>query len=488
MIIILLIFLLVHAPSIYSAEYNYEVAHRVHERLTNYMQEPRKVLDFIDDYNVMDTSNENIRDSFYRIGDALMKTYKHTMIYYALEDGSFAGHFREPRKAQYREPGEAGYIISNDDGDDGTGTNNDMYKHYMSCVSDDGIQIPCQLKAGDKYIECVNGCSLEKCSGSSEEDIIWCKQYKEMQVEQDSKKVLGYIPRSEICIDKYGYATQEPESVSVHADEETTSSCYFNDGVTLVDRHLSGAFAYCNNESEGKASCDSTFVGAYTSKEYDPRYRSWYRDTRLFQKPNWSSVYIFSSGPIGLSYVKPIYQNNKGKKIFHGTLALDYELADLTSYFTTTYLPEKDIIVAIVERDNPNYMIASSTGSSAVKGNDRVSIHELSGHPLDVLVKKAWQRQVDEGFPDMLVAIEDTDHGVHVSETVQFMTPDYGIDWNILVLSPVDTLSEDTITFGDQRIAFIIVPSVFGALVCSILLVVFIKHRKEKEVVFADWR
>lgn len=123
-------------------------------------------------------------------------------------------------------------------------------------------------------------------------------------------------------------------------------------------------------------------------------------------------MYIFSSGPIGLSYVKPIYQNNNGKKIFHGTLALDYELADLTSYLTSAYPPEKDIIVAIVERDDPNYMIASSTGSSAVKGNDRVSINELSsGHPLDVLVKKAWQRQVDEGFPDMLVAIEDTDHG-----------------------------------------------------------------------------
>ena len=62
----------------------------------------------------------------------------------------------------------------------------------------------------------------------------------------------------------------------------------------------------------------------------------------------------------------PLYRNEDGREVFSGVLALDYKLKDIASFLTDNY-QDTDTIVAIVEEAAPNYVIASSTGSSGAK-------------------------------------------------------------------------------------------------------------------------
>ena len=89
-------------------------------------------------------------------GDAILKVIPHDMVYYGLEDGTFAGNFLNPMEARYREPGESGYEVL---GDDDAG---EMQKYFDACVNETGSSVSCSMDVGDSYIECIDGCKLER--------------------------------------------------------------------------------------------------------------------------------------------------------------------------------------------------------------------------------------------------------------------------------------------------------------------------------------
>lgn len=102
---------------------------------------------------------------------------------------------------------------------------------------------------------------------------------------------LGFVPRSTYCINSFGIPTQTPGDVA-KKDTQELGNCFFEDGVTPVERNLAGDYAYCGGD--GKV-CSDTFAGAFISRDYDPRWRGWYIETKGIQKPNWSQPYVFFS-------------------------------------------------------------------------------------------------------------------------------------------------------------------------------------------------
>lgn len=275
------------------SNFNFEVG-LLRERVTEFMKEPINILDSVSDllnknYFFPHGARSPDRDAFLLLGDALIKTYRHEMIYYGLDDGTFVGNYYPDRMATYREPGENGYEV----GDKATEIFGDMHKHYVSCVDKEGAEAHCLMSAGQKYIECVDGCSLKKCTYDVSQEVSakWCATYVEKQIPEGTQNIqLGYIPLSDYCIDEKGLPTQKTGTVSESLDANAKlTSCYFEDGITAVDRHVEGDYAYC-----GGGSCNTTFTGAFRTIYYDPRYRSWYKNTRALQKPNWSPPYVVS--------------------------------------------------------------------------------------------------------------------------------------------------------------------------------------------------
>ena len=251
----------------------------------------------------------------------------------------------------YREPGNAGYSV-----DDPL-----MDLHLQSCVDKEtGVQVECRLQVGDNYIQCAGGnqsspgnCSMmvpcpsqPECAivdgstkfpaGTSCGETVWCRQYTiqtaTMQNVANDTNIssssvvtnLGYLPLTDYCHTDTGKFSQELGVIVPTSGNSTTlGNCYYADGVTLVQRHLAGAYAFCGGQV-----CNTTFVGGYESDNYDPRYRPWYIATKEKQVPNWSPPYPFFELGIGVTYSHPIYETlQDGRRVFAGVLAIDYRCA-----------------------------------------------------------------------------------------------------------------------------------------------------------------
>jgi len=327
------------------------------------------------------------RNAFFRLNDAFMETYpQFQSIYYGLEDGVFAGHGFSSKIANYREPGHSGYeIVMEDDGDAASGRAKDesMEKHYGACVNSTvGGEIPCLMNTGGKYTQCTAmapssstgplfedgeeeapplfDCLLEKCTDEASQrdcdaltnnetehseclaNIKWCSSY--IIKEAFDNETLGFINRGTHCIDRTGVPSQMLEEV-VQRDTMELGNCYYKDGSTLVHRDRVGDFAYCGGN--GKV-CNDTFVGAYISRDYDPRWRGWYIATKELQKPNWSPPYpFFRDLEMGITFSVPIYSMQDDKNVFAGVLAIDATLEDLKSFLQTNYKVSVDCLVQI---------------------------------------------------------------------------------------------------------------------------------------------
>ena len=70
---------------------------------------------------------------------------------------------------------------------------------------------------------------------------------------------------------------------------------------------------------------------------------------------------------MGITFSLPIYtQLDDGRSTFAGVLAVDYTFRDVTSFLRENY-KDSSTIVSIFEVDEPNYVVASSTGSKGVR-------------------------------------------------------------------------------------------------------------------------
>eukprot|EP00581_Thalassiosira_minuscula_P018090 CAMPEP_0183711762 /NCGR_PEP_ID=MMETSP0737-20130205/7171_1 /TAXON_ID=385413 /ORGANISM="Thalassiosira miniscula, Strain CCMP1093" /LENGTH=624 /DNA_ID=CAMNT_0025940329 /DNA_START=152 /DNA_END=2023 /DNA_ORIENTATION=- len=543
------------------AEFNFEVGKRIHERVADFLGPPTAIVLQLQHYRINGVFPEKLgatdRDSFFRVNGALMETYpQFESIYYGMEDGVFALTSNE-KSANYREPGHSGYMIIMDDdrgdatmgeadmGSSSSGRAKDetMEKHYGACVDySSGEEVPCLMKAGGKYTECTAialtqssgegreesplfDCALEKCTDEASQrncdeltnaterssclsDIKWCSSY--IIKEAFDNETLGYISRGTYCIDHTGVPSQTRGEV-VKKDKKEWGDCYFKDETTLVQRDREGDFAYCGGD--GKV-CNVTFFGAYSSKDYDPRWRGWYIETKKIQRPNWSPPYpFFSSLAIGLTFSAPIYSMQGDRNVFAGVLALDATLNDLTRFLQTNYM-ETPTVVAIFEQKEPHYMIASSTGSNSAKtvlvedetkpcpfdaeGRNvfckvaRFNALDLksSKNEMDHIIASAFLRQKEEGFPiDKLVsASTNKKNTLYATQTKPFSIEDASLDWAIMIMTPMEAKGSDQIVKGDDSFGVLIAVTTLGFAICAFLTGILIRYRKKRDIIFHDWR
>ena len=97
--------------------------------------------------------------------------------------------------------------------------------------------------------------------------------------------------------------------------------------------------------------------GVQRSRQYDPRVRGWYVQTKEAMKSVWSSIYIFaSSNQLGLTACEPV-TDSSGNLV--GVLAVDYTLGDIDKFLTHEFASEGRAV----------YLVEKETGFLVVHGN-----------------------------------------------------------------------------------------------------------------------
>lgn len=520
------------------AEFNYEVEKRVLERIDDYMNGPRIANGITAKFRANGGFPHDLqardRDAYLRFCYSMMQEFKFALLYYGLEDGTFLGYGNG--WGTYREPRNSGYDVND----------LSMQHYYHACVNrTDGANQNCDMEIGSSYVKCIRNCGLMKCADeetqacnsalvsgfnydstgelahcNSPHAVKWCRQYAiEEVVEGDT---LGFVPRTYHCHGERGVFTEEPgKAMKEGFLEEVTSplielgDCEFGDEKTKVERYEVGPFVYC-----GGGICDYTFDGGYRSRDYDPRYRSWYSRTKELQVPNWSPPYAFFSNlDLGITYSHPIYMDDEehGRHIFEGVLAVDYTFEDITKFLVEGYKDSKTMIV-VFEESEPNYIVASSTGrkaASKVLKDDpkqpcpddsdggiacivvRDTMNNLKGYSMDALLVRAFNLQNDNDYPRELLTVNglksDGEDGEDIEEQLYIVQSSYyrpggDLNWIILVISPAGEGTADSITKDNPLFGLVCVVAGLGFCLCLAMFYLFYRQRHERAVILADWR
>ena len=212
---------------------------------------------------------------------------------------------------------------------------------------------------------------------------------------------------------------------------------------------------------------------------------------------------------MGITFSLPIYtQLDDGRSTFAGVLAVDYTFRDVTSFLRENY-KDSSTIVSIFEVDEPNYVVASSTGSKGVRkvlksdeskecldpdSGDckavRVPVSELAENTRDKHISKAFLDQKSRGFPasELVPSEVEGEDFLYATLTQEYSIPEAELSWMIMMMMPIETETADTLMPGDTLSSVLIAVSVIGVLVCSILCGSIIYNRKHREVAVSDWR
>jgi 7 transmembrane sweet-taste receptor of 3 GCPR len=409
------------------------------------------------------------------------------------------------------------------------------------------VDTNCTMQSGDSYILCVRNCGLMKCADdetqacskiiadvnlvgiaaaedSKDPNVAhclnnplatkWCRQYS-VETAGDTTP-LGFVPRTYHCHDSQGAFTQKPGHAVKEGFLNVTGSpnlllgdCEFENGETKVERWEQGSYVYCGGQGQ---SCDNVFDGGFRSRDYDPRFRDWYIQTKSIQLPNWSPPYpFFSNLDLGITYGHPIYttDNDTGRNIFEGVLAIDYTFADIGRFLVEGYSNSPTHVV-VYEQAEPNFLVASSTGrkaASKVLASDeslpcpddsedtslctvtRESMPKLSGDPFDILLVRAYEEQRDNNYPRELLTVKEYDDAdqLYIVQS-SFYRPGGDLEWIILVISPAGAGTADAVTKDDPLFGVVCVIASLGFSLCLIFFWLFYRHRHERAVILADWR
>ena len=92
-------------------------------------------------------------------------------------------------------------------------------------------------------------------------------------------------------------------------------------------------------------------------RQYDPRQRGWYKETKAAGAGIWSSIYVFaSSNQLGLTKCEPMF-NSSGHMT--AVLAVDYTLGDIDTFLSSEFSKDGRAVF-LVEKGN-GYLVGSST-------------------------------------------------------------------------------------------------------------------------------
>jgi hypothetical protein len=216
---------------------------------------------------------------------------------------------------------------------------------------------------------------------------------------------------------------------------------------------------------------------------------------------------VLSSGEIKLIW------NHRRPLLFELICIACYVVSveDIANFLIESY-GDSSTTVVIYEADEPNYVIGSSTGSDSAKlfltsdlskpcpvnsGTNipctpiRVPMSELSGDPMDSVLVRSYQVHENANYPQELLTVKDSeDPGseIFVSQSTTFEQAGAQLRWRVIITSPGQESSSDAITVGNQLFPVIILIGGLGLAGCLFLFGVFYSKRKEKAVIYADWR
>ena len=427
----------------------------------------------------------------------------------------------------YREPVNSGYVVADEP---------KMQKYYQACVNrETGEPEPCTMAAGSQYIQCVDNCELALCEDeftqecetrsdpACKKDQKWCPKYSIETATEENASSMGYVPRTYYCHTPTGTFSQEPGEV-LEKDMEL-GNCKYGDDRTLVKRDLQGDYVLCGG---GNSTCNP-FEGGFRSRDYDPRYRSWYLETKAKQRPNWAEPYpFFTELDLGITFSQPFYtyDEESRRQVFRGVFAVDYTFEDIKNFLIESYgssptdndeinvgnsTQTDETYIVIYEAKEPHYMVASSTGRKAATKvlkadpsalcpdaeNDenlcdvkRVKMSELEGQPSDDILKASYLEQVNRNYPRDLVAArlsDDSGSEAYVSQS-SFYKSGEDLEWIILVVSPMEQSESDALTKEDGLFGVVCVVASLGFSLCLAMFFTFIYKRKSRAVILADWR
>jgi len=446
--------------------------------------------------------------------------------FYGLEDGTLMGYWHGSANQipilAYREPGNSGYSVTINSTDE-----NYLLKYYNVCLNlTNGENTTCTMgEDRPLYTSCRNDCALIPCEGNS---AALCQDYDILNSTQ-ADGVFGFVPSTMNCIDSNGAFSQTSGEVLNDSPKGVIydGKCTFDDG-TVVSRELEGPFAACgkaNNDNNGTENnvCSTAFIGANEYTNYDPRWRRWYIDSKKNQVPRFSDPYIFITfGAIGITYTHPIYKSidgtEDGQKVFHGVLAADMELSDVTNFLKTTFA-DTNYTVAVYELEEPFYIIATSTNATAMGSvlvdnpleqcpegqeessacaSQRLTINNFESSTEDVILRKAHQAllelESDDNFSGarMKAVSEDDDNAAsttyRVTSLIYNTLSDANLKWRIVVTTPLDENPEDFLEEGDGLYVLLCAISGFGFTFCMLLFLAFYRRKNEKAIQLADFQ
>ena len=452
-------------------------------------------------------------------------------VYFGLEDGEFLIYIDPTASTvpnlgfQYRRPGFSGYTTN-------PVVPEESLAHWNACIDSQGKPVNCTLQEGSLYVKCADDCSLKECETQQSDcdrllsfeertackEIKWCQQYS-IETVQQGETNLGMVPLLYSCVDHLGAPNVNPGKVLVgdSLDNSEAGNCYYMDGTTVLNQTL-GDDDYsllCDYEEEQQqCNQDQQQIVPFHTENYDPRYRPWYSQSRAAQRPVWSDPYaFFDQHQIGITYTEPIYIMDGPKKIFAGVFAVDYTLENIRQFLLQ--FKGSGFMVGVIEGDEPNYVVAASTGSHVsylVYTNDptkpcqeehtdaadlctvvRIPIADMNEHPSeDVVLRRGFQAQLAAGFPtnDLVPFKESEELGskAYFSQTKLFEQANANLMWHILVTVPMERSGTDAATVGTAAFYMILTIAIAGCIFCTTLCSLFIRLRKHKTIQNADWR
>lgn len=187
-------------------------------------------------------------------------------------------------------------------------------------------------------------------------------------------------------------------------------------------------------------------------------------------------------------------------------------MEDISQFLIESY-GNSSTSVVIYEVAEPNYLIGVSTGSDSARmflssdltkpcpvdrGDDipctpvRISVRDLEGDANhDKVLVASSQRHKEAGYPQDLLSVKvsnNIDSMVYVSQSTLYAQSGTELAWRVIIVSPGAKSDTDGITKGDQLLVAICVVGALGFCTCSIFFYIMHQKRRDRAVVFGDWR
>ncbi len=186
----------------------------------------------------------------------------------------------------------------------------------------------------------------------------------------------------------------------------------------------------------------SKFLGR---ERYDPRVRPWYISTTKSHRNNWSQIYTFAGGELGITIGGELYDS---KANFRGVVAVDLVLSRIGDFLESIEISDNGQVF-ILERNG--YLVATSTGEEPFTYNEiNQTQQRLKGTDSQNPFTKATSDYLIEYFGslDSIEQIQQLDFKLEgdlvPSEVLQDRQliqvlpygKELGLDWLIVVVVP----------------------------------------------------